>query len=61
MLCERVENWVACPGPGVPPGGVCGACVLMRALLLFLWRSKIYILTQFNSTSLNRHLARTYK
>jgi ADP-glucose pyrophosphorylase len=23
--------------------------------------SKIYILTQFNSTSLNRHLARTYK
>jgi glucose-1-phosphate adenylyltransferase len=23
--------------------------------------TKIYILTQFNSTSLNRHLARTYK
>jgi hypothetical protein len=29
--------------------------------MLCLLCSKIYILTQFNSTSLNRHLARTYK
>lgn len=46
--------------PAVPIGGVYRLIDVPMSNCLNSGISKIYILTQFNSTSLNRHLARTY-
>ena len=46
--------------PAVPIGGVYRLIDVPMSNCINSGISKIYILTQFNSTSLNRHLARTY-
>ena len=46
--------------PAVPIGGAYRLIDVPMSNCINSGISKIYILTQFNSTSLNRHLARTY-
>ena len=47
--------------PAVPIGGAYRLIDVPMSNCINSGITKIYILTQFNSTSLNRHLARTYK
>lgn len=46
--------------PAVPIGGAYRLIDVPMSNCINSGISKIYVLTQFNSTSLNRHLARTY-
>ena len=46
--------------PAVPIGGAYRLIDVPMSNCIDSGISKIYVLTQFNSTSLNRHLARTY-
>ena len=66
------SSWAAAPArglypltkqrakPAVPIGGAYRLIDVPMSNCINSGISKIYILTQFNSTSLNRHLARTY-